>query len=92
MSLVVDSEVGQLGLSGNSELLADVCHLERFLTQVPLVPVVVGLDVLLDEVDGALQFFVDHQGRTDREQGVHTVATLQQRGQGSVGEVILHLQ
>lgn len=54
LCLVVDSEVGKFGLGGNSELFADVCHLQSFLTKVPLVPVVVGFDTLLDEVNGAL--------------------------------------
>ena len=63
MSLVVYPEGGQLGLDRNSGLLADVGHLEGFLSQVPLVPVVVRLDVLLHEVHRRFSSFVDHQRR-----------------------------
>ena len=92
LCLVVDSEVGQLCLYTNSDLLSDVGHLERLLPEVPLVPAVVGLDVLLDEVSGGLHALVHHERSGDREEGMHAVLALEECGEGGLWEVILHLE
>jgi hypothetical protein len=41
--------------------LADVGHLNSLLSQLPLVPVVVRVDILLNEVGWRLYAFIDHQ-------------------------------
>ena len=61
MGLVVDSKVRQLGLDTDGDLLADVGHLESFLPKIPLVPAIVGLDMLLNKVGRCLHALVDHQ-------------------------------
>ena len=67
LRLVVDPERAQLGLHRDSRLLADVRHLQCLLTQIPLVPVVVRLDILIDEVHGRFSALVNHQRRRERE-------------------------
>ena len=60
LGLVVYSEVGQLCLDTNSDLLADVGHLKSLLPEVPLVPAIVGLDVFLNEMCWGLHTLVHH--------------------------------
>jgi hypothetical protein len=60
LGLVVDSEVGELSLDTDSDLLADIGHLECLLSEIPLVPAVVGLNMLLYEMGRCLETLVYH--------------------------------
>lgn len=62
LRLVVDTEVRKLGLSGDSDLATNVCHLKGFLSKVPFVPMVVRLNMFIDEMSGAFDAFVNHEG------------------------------
>lgn len=81
LGLVVDSEVGQFSLDGHCDLLSNVGHLKCLLSQFPLVPVVVRLYILFDEMDWRSHALINHQGRRDGEQRMHTVSALEQCGQ-----------
>ena len=63
LRLVVDTEIRELCLHRNSDLLSDVGHLESFLSQLPFVPMIVGRNILLDKVDRSRHSFVNHQWR-----------------------------
>ena len=63
LGFVVDSEIAELGLSANSELSPDVGHLKGFLSEFPLVPVVVRLNIFLYKVRRAVITLVNHQRR-----------------------------
>ena len=61
LRLVVDPEVGEFSLSANRHLASDVGHLEGLLAQVPFVPVIVRLNVFVNEVDWSCDSLVDHE-------------------------------
>ena len=65
MRLVVDAEITELGLGADSNLASDVRHLEGLLAEVPLVPVMVRVDVFINEMDRSLVSLVNHKGRRD---------------------------
>ncbi len=92
LRLVIDSEVRQLCLYTDGNLLSDVSHLQGLLSQVPLVPAVVRFDVLLYEMRGRFHALVDHKRGGNRKQRVHTVLALKQSCQRGLREVILHLE
>ena len=60
LRLVVDTEIRKLCLGRNRDLSANVCHLQGFLPQVPLVPVIVWFNMFLYEMSRACNAFVDH--------------------------------
>lgn len=78
LGLVVNSEVGEFSLNADGYLLPDISHLQGFLPEVPLVPEVVGLDVLLHEVKRGLHALVHHEGCRYAEQRMHAVFALEQ--------------
>ena len=61
MSFIISSEVGQLSLDADGNLVSDVCHLQSLLSQVPLIPMIVGFDMLFDKVSRSLCILVDHE-------------------------------
>ena len=61
LGIAVNSKVGKQGLVASCLGLADVGHLNCLLPQLPLVPVVVRVNVLLDEVGWSLNALIDHQ-------------------------------
>lgn len=61
LGIAVHPKVGKQGLVSSGLGLADVRHLDRLLPQLPLVPVVVGVDVLLHKVCRGLDALIDHQ-------------------------------
>lgn len=61
LSITINSEVGKQSLIASSLGLANVGHLDRLLSQLPLVPVVVRIDVLLNEMGWSLDSLIHHQ-------------------------------
>ena len=61
LSFRIDAEVGQFSLGAHGDLPADVGHLQGLLPQVPFVPVVVRVDVLINKVERSLFALVNHQ-------------------------------
>lgn len=60
LGLGIDAEVRKLGLSTDSDFSADVSHLEGLLSEVPLVPVMVRIDMLINEMQWCLLTLVNH--------------------------------
>ena len=56
-----DSEITEFGLNGNSDLLSNVCHLQGFLSEIPLIPVIVWLYILFLEMNWSLSGFINHE-------------------------------
>ena len=67
LRLVVDAEIRKLGLSRYCDLATNVCHLKSLLSQVPLVPMVVWLNMFLDEMGWARDTLVNHEWCRDAE-------------------------
>lgn len=61
LGVAVDPEVGEEGLVAAGLCLPDVGHLDRLLPQLPLVPAVIRVDILLHEVHGCLDALVHHK-------------------------------
>ena len=61
LGLVVNAEVGQLCLGRAGNLASDVGHLQSLLSQVPLIPVIVWLNVFLHKVGWTFNALVHHQ-------------------------------
>ena len=67
LGIAVHPKVGKQGLVSSGLGLADVRHLDRLLPQLPLVPVVVGVDALIDHqlvLDSSLNCLV-HEAELD---------------------------
>ena len=62
LSLVVNPEVGKFCLRAHSHLSSDVSHLQCLTSKFPLIPVVVWLDVLVNEMGWSCHTFVNHEG------------------------------
>ncbi len=60
LRLVISSEIREHGLCGDGLAVANVCDLECFLAERPFIPLVVGVNVLFDEVGGGLHVLVHH--------------------------------
>jgi hypothetical protein len=61
LGIAIDPKVGQDGLIGPRLGLPDIGHLYRFLPELPLVPAVIGVDVLLHEMHWGLYPFIEHE-------------------------------
>lgn len=92
LGLVIDSEVREFCLNTNCDLLTDVGHLKSFLPKIPLVPGIVRLDVLINEMCWSLHALINHEWGRDREERMHTVFTLEESSERGFREVILHLK
>lgn len=61
MRIAVHSEVGQDSLVGSGLGFPNVGHLDGFLPELPLVPIVVGVQILLNKMSGSLNRLVKHE-------------------------------
>lgn len=61
LGITVNSKVGKQGLVTSGLCFTDVSHLNRLLSQLPLVPVVVWINVLLDKVSWSFDALINHQ-------------------------------
>ena len=61
LGIAVNTEVGKNSLIATGLGLADVCHLDGLLSQLPLVPTIVRVDILLDEMKRGLNALINHE-------------------------------
>jgi hypothetical protein len=61
LDIAIYSEVGENCLVASSLCFTDICHLDCFLTKLPFIPIVIRIEVFLDEVRGSFHSFIEHK-------------------------------
>lgn len=61
LSITIHSEVRKYGLISNRLSFSNIGHLNRFFSELPLIPAVIGIDILLDKVYRCLDTLIDHE-------------------------------
>lgn len=61
LGITVDSEIGKDGLVWTGFCLSDISHLDGFLSELPFVPTIIGIDIFFDEMNWCFYSLIDHQ-------------------------------
>lgn len=61
LCITIDLKVREQGLVASGLRLADIGHLDCLLPQLPLIPAVTRVNILLDEVNRSLDSLIHHQ-------------------------------
>jgi hypothetical protein len=66
--------------------------LKGLFAQVPLVPVIIWLNVFVDEVNWSFDTLINHQRSTYGEKRMHSIFALEKGSERGIREVVLHFQ